>query len=90
MHRLQTQWRDFVAEYSGAMFEHEEENEASAPKSQIRPDTPELNAISVKDMEAWRLETVRQESILTHMQELAAEELTQSMHCGASNLDASC
>ena len=66
------------SEYSGAAFEPEEDA-APMRKSQMRPDTPEPDAISVEEMEIRLLETTRQNSLRLHMEELAAQELAQPM-----------
>jgi hypothetical protein len=63
------------SEYSGAAFEPEEDA-ALRCKSQMRPDTPKPNAISVEEMEMQLLETTCQNSLRLYMEELAAQELT--------------
>ncbi|CAE6429977.1 unnamed protein product [Rhizoctonia solani] len=82
LNRLQEEWRDYVAEYSGAVFVPEEElNAEPSPPSGIRPDTPEPNddAISVDEMNERLLETGRQESLRDRMQEIASLELAAPM-----------
>ncbi|KAG8690078.1 hypothetical protein FRC11_013989 [Ceratobasidium sp. 423] len=78
MHCLQNQWRDYVVEYLGASFEPEN-NALSVHRSQMRPDTPEPDAISVEEMDACLLKTGHQNSIRLHMEELVAKELVQPM-----------
>jgi hypothetical protein len=50
----------------------------------MRPNTPELDAISV-EMESCLLKNARKESIRSHMEELAAQELRQPMDIDKSN-----
>ncbi|CAE7088915.1 unnamed protein product [Rhizoctonia solani] len=80
--RLQNEWRDFAAQYSGAVFDPEPENGEPElqGQSRIRPDTPDMDdAISVEEMEARLAETARQESIQGYLRELAARELENDM-----------
>ncbi|CAE6450360.1 unnamed protein product [Rhizoctonia solani] len=51
MRRLQSEWNNYVVEYSGAAFE-QQSDASPAQKNQMRPDTPEPEAISVEEMEA--------------------------------------
>jgi hypothetical protein len=66
------------SEYLGAAFEPEADATPRC-KSQMRPDTPKPDTISVEEMETQLLETACQNSLCSHMEELAAQELAQSM-----------
>ncbi|KAG8690901.1 hypothetical protein FRC11_008261 [Ceratobasidium sp. 423] len=78
MHRLQNEWRDYAAGYSGAVFVPDEADDVPVHQPLMRPDTPELDdAISVEEMEARLLETARQESLREQTQALAARELEE-------------
>ncbi|KAB5588225.1 Formin-like protein 20 [Ceratobasidium theobromae] len=81
MNRLQNEWRDYVAEYSGAVFIPECENVEPLRRSQMRPDTPEPNvdAITVEEMNRNLLETARQASLRDQMEFIAAQELAMDM-----------
>ncbi|KDN46239.1 hypothetical protein RSAG8_04466, partial [Rhizoctonia solani AG-8 WAC10335] len=78
MNRLQDEWRDYTAGYSGAVFISDDADTASVRKSQMRPDTPEPeDAISIEEMEAQLFETARQESLRERERALAAHELEE-------------
>ncbi|CAE6403487.1 unnamed protein product [Rhizoctonia solani] len=80
MQRLQDRWRDYAAEYSGAVLVPEGTDSEPARTSRMRPDTPEPdNAISVEEMEARLLEHARQESIRENLGRMAAQELAEGM-----------
>ncbi|KDN39108.1 hypothetical protein RSAG8_09015, partial [Rhizoctonia solani AG-8 WAC10335] len=85
MNRLQEQWRDYVAEYSGAVFVPEGVSTEPAPQPEMRPDTPEPDAISVEEMEARLLENARQESIRERMAQIAAQDLADTMYTDEPN-----
>ncbi|KAG8698707.1 hypothetical protein FRC11_014204, partial [Ceratobasidium sp. 423] len=76
--------RALAKEYSGASFELEN-GAPLAHRSQMRPDTPEPDAISVEEMDSRLLETARQNSIRSRMEELVAEELAQLMNTDESD-----
>ncbi|CCO36770.1 hypothetical protein BN14_10914 [Rhizoctonia solani AG-1 IB] len=77
LRRLQNEWRDYVAQYSGALFVPEKDSDTSLRSTRIRPDTPELeshDSISVEEMDDCLLEAARQNSIRDQVGQLAAEE----------------
>ncbi|KAG8705609.1 hypothetical protein FRC11_008918 [Ceratobasidium sp. 423] len=71
-------------EYSGTTFEPENDT-PQAHNPRMCPDTPEPNAISVEEMDARLLETMRQNSLCSRMEELAAEEMAQPMNTDESD-----
>ncbi|CUA73360.1 hypothetical protein RSOLAG22IIIB_10747 [Rhizoctonia solani] len=80
MQRLQDQWRDYAAEYSGAVLVLKGTDPEPAHTSRMRPDTPEPdNAISVEEMEARLLEHAHQESLRESLGRMAAQELAEGM-----------
>ncbi|KAJ1299594.1 hypothetical protein OPQ81_012015 [Rhizoctonia solani] len=82
MNRLQDEWRDYAAGYSGAVFVSDEADNTPAHKLQMRPNTPEPDdAISVE--EAQMLETARQESLREQQLALAAQELEEDEEEGS-------
>ncbi|EUC57341.1 hypothetical protein RSOL_219290, partial [Rhizoctonia solani AG-3 Rhs1AP] len=91
MARLQDQWRDYVAQYSGAVFDPEEVTDVEPTRRFVmRPDTPEPDsAISVEEMEARLLETARQNSLRSRMEEMAAQELEQPLNADTDEWEGS-
>ncbi|KAG9075425.1 hypothetical protein FRC06_010091 [Ceratobasidium sp. 370] len=87
MRRLQDGWRDYVAEYSGAQFTDPEDLEAEGSyPSEMRPDTPEpdldVDTMSVEEMNAQLMETVRQASLRERLHEIVAREQEDLTHPG--------
>ncbi|KAG8732417.1 hypothetical protein FRC11_013817 [Ceratobasidium sp. 423] len=91
MSRLQNHWQDYVAQYSGAVFDPEEVNDVEPTRQySMRPDTPEPdNAISVEEMDTCLLETTCQNSLRSHMEEIAAQELAQPTDINEGDLEGS-
>lgn len=92
MSRLQTEWRDFVAEYSGAMLSREGVDTNGPRQSEMRPDTPDLeeedqaqaqvqttNAMSVDEMNNRLFETARLASLEERARQIAARELENGL-----------
>ncbi|GAB1526095.1 hypothetical protein RhiTH_009261 [Rhizoctonia solani] len=78
LRRLQMEWRDYVAEYSGALFVPESDSNAGSCSTRIRPDTPEpedRDAISTDEMETHLFENARQASNQEQMDLISAQEM---------------
>ncbi|CAE7186747.1 unnamed protein product, partial [Rhizoctonia solani] len=76
--RLQNEWSNYAAAYSGAVFVSNDNDTANVRQSQMRPDTPELDdAISVEEMDARLLQTACEESLREHIVAMTARELEE-------------
>ncbi|KAF8670469.1 hypothetical protein RHS04_08598 [Rhizoctonia solani] len=78
LRQLQMEWRDYVAEYSGALFVPESDSNAGSCSTRIRPDTPkpeDCDAISTDEMETHLFENARQASNQEQMDLISAQEM---------------
>ncbi|CAE6452341.1 unnamed protein product [Rhizoctonia solani] len=90
LRRLQSEWRNYVAQYSGALFVPERDSNAGSRSTSIRPDTPEPEAddsISLDEMNSCLLEAARQNSIQDQVDQLAAEEMLNDETDGYANAE---
>ncbi|GAB1528370.1 hypothetical protein RhiTH_011564 [Rhizoctonia solani] len=78
LRRLQMEWRDYVAEYSGALFVPESNSNAGLCSTRIRPDTPkpeDRDAISMDEMETHLFKNAQQASNQEQMDLISAQEM---------------
>ncbi|KAG9084738.1 hypothetical protein FRC07_013565, partial [Ceratobasidium sp. 392] len=76
--RLQKEWRNYAAEYSGMALNRSEDNANDVTYClEFHPDTPEPDvvmedpdAMSVEELDAQLLKTARQESLRKRMREI--------------------
>ncbi|KAG8719935.1 hypothetical protein FRC08_001596 [Ceratobasidium sp. 394] len=80
--KLQKKWREYVEKYSGISFTDPKNDEAGGVRpSEMRPDTPEpdVDAMSVEELDEQLFETARQESLRDRMREIIAREEEEAL-----------